>query len=215
MSTYLATPHLYGCELKVYNPTKFKKDYGNQGNKDDKFVLMEPRPTNLVVWANSCLGIGEFRAMHRRGGWSPFRSGEVMITSPNGETNIYNYKLGDDNEWDVTATIDPRTVSIEPWKKTVGLFAELALNLYVRALEANMSIPKLAVKQMLYAEYGECDNIFAYLLHQKGFDVKMLDEAIEKYWQKILKLPLPDVFAHINDDDVKLKIVDMTQNRLK
>jgi len=206
---YLASPHMYGCELRLFDPERFRDDYDNHGTSGDKFVLMEPSPENLMMWAKSCLSIGEYKGLHRHGGWSPFRSGEVLVTKKNGEENVYNYKPGDDNEWDYIASINGRTISIQPWLHSINVFTKLALNLYVLKCEQESSIPHLMVLQMLYAEYGECNHDFAYMLYEKGFTPKMLDEIVHKKWQQMLKLPLPNVLTYFHDDHVRLKIIDM------
>ena len=130
------------------------------------------------------------------------------------EQNTFYYKLGDDNEWDVTANIDGRSVSIQPWLQTISIFAELALYMYVLKCEHTSSIPRLVILQTLYTEWGECDNAFAYALYEQGFNPKMLDDMVNKSWKKMIKLPLPNVFAYFHDDDVRLKIIDMCQRAL-
>jgi len=65
------------------------------------------------------------------------------------------------------------------------------------------------VLQMLYAEYRECNHDFAYMLYEKGFTLKILDEIVHKKSQQMLKLPLPNVLVYFHDDDVRLKIIDM------
>jgi hypothetical protein len=213
--TYFAFPHLFGCRLEILDPVKFAQEYQNQGNIQDEFVLTTPNYGTLMVWAESCLGLDAFHRMRRLGGWSPFRSGEVSITKHNGEKHALYYKLGDNGDYDFAATIEGRNISIQPWLKTVGLFAELALNLYVRKCEEDMSHPHLAVRKMLHAEWGESDNNFASLLRQKGFDPKMLDQMVYSAWQRMIKLPLPAVFTYTKDEDVMMKIVEMSQNALR
>ena len=209
MNMFVASPHMYGCELSMFDPLKFQDDYGNQGNTDDNFILMEPSPQNLVMWAKSCLSIGEFIGHHRHGGWSPFRSGEVLVTKRSGQRNIYNFKLGDDDEWDYITSVNGRTVSIQPWIRSINLFTKLALNLYVLKSEQEASLPHVMVLQMIYAEYGECDHDFAHMLYEKGFTPKMLDKVVQEKWIQMIKLPIPSVFMYCHDDDVRLKITDM------
>ena len=212
MNTYLAFPNLYGCELQIFDEDKFRQDYYNQATVNDTLVLMEPGPEHLTEWAKSCLSIDEFKYMHRHGGWSPFRSGQVRVIRWSDEEETFSYKFGDDGEWDFSCTIDAGSVSIQPWLRTVRLFTSLALNLYVARLENSQSIPRLVLQRMLHIEWGECDEKFAYVLQQKGFHPRMLDDMVSKSWEMMLKLPVPEVFAYVHDDDVELKILDMTYN---
>ena len=215
MNRQFAFPHLFGCGLKILDPAKFKQEYNDQGSIQDEFVLTTPNSGTLMVWAESCLGLDAFHGMHRLGGWSPFRSGEVSITKRNGGQDTLYYKLGDNSDNDFAAPIDGRNASIQPWLKTVSLFAELALNLYILKCEEDMSLPHLAVRKMLHAEWGESDNIFASLLRQKGFDPKMLDHMVYIAWQRMIKLPLPVIFTYVHDEEVMMKIIDMSNSALR
>ena len=205
-----AFPHLYDCSLKIMDPAKFEVDYPNQATTNDELVLTTPNYGTLMVWAESCLGLDAFRRMHRKGGWSPFRSGEVVITTPDGKQETFFYKLCDDGENDFASIVDGRTISIKPWLRTVSLFTKLALNLYILKCEGNMSwYPHVVVRKMLHSEWGESDNDFAYLLEKQGFDPKMLDQMVNDAWQKMIKLPLPAIFAYIHDEEVMAKMIDM------
>jgi len=149
MNMYLASPHMYGCELRLFDPEQFRDDYDNHGTPDDNFVLMASSPENVVMWAKSCLSIGEYKGMHRHGGWSPFRSGEVLVTNKM-RKHVYNYKLDDDHEWDYIASTNGRTILIQPWLHSTNIFINLVPNLYALKCEQESSLPHLMVPQMLY-----------------------------------------------------------------
>jgi len=38
MNMCLASPHMHGCELRLYDPEQFRDDYDNQGASDDNFA---------------------------------------------------------------------------------------------------------------------------------------------------------------------------------
>jgi len=216
MMKHTAFPHLYDCSLKIRDPAQFVVDYPNQATINDAVVLTTPNRGTLMVWAESCLGLDAFQMMHRKGGWSPFRSGEVMITTPNGKQEMFYYKLGDDGEKDFAAIVDGRTISIQPWLRTVSLFAKLALNLYILKCEDDtLCYPHLVVRKMLHSEWGESDNDFAYLLVKQGFDPKLLDTMVKDAWQRMIKLPLPVVFSYIHDEEVAVKMIDMCSGALQ
>ena len=214
--THFAFPHIFGSTLTIMDPDSFNTNYNNQATMDDEFVLMTPSNGTLLVWAQSCLRLGDFEGMHRIGGWSPFRSGEVPSRNHNDVKQTFFYKLGDDGVYDFKSATDGRKVSIMPWLQTVSLFAKLALNLYILKCEEDISChPHLVVRKMLHSEWGESDDIFTSLLRQKGFDPKILDQMVIDAWQKMIKLPLPTVFSYIHDEDVRLKIVEMSETALR
>ena len=196
------------------DPTKFEIDYHNQATTKDEFVLTQPNHGTLMVWAESCLGLDTFQGMHRKGGWSPFRSGEVIVTT-DGVKEMFFYKLGDDGQNDFVSTVDGMTISIYPWLQSVSLFAQLALNLYILKCDEDRRYPHLVVRKMLHAEWGGSSDVFTSLLRQKGFDPKILDQIVYYAWRKMIKLPLPAVFAYIHDEDVRLKMIDMSQSALR
>ena len=152
MSRQFAFPHLFGCKLKILDPAKFKQEYNDQGSIQDEFMLTTPSYGTLMVWAESCLGLDAFHGMHRLGGWSPFRSGEVSITMCNGGLDTLYYKIGDNGDNDFAAPIDGRNASIQPWLQTVSLFAKLALNLYIRKCDEDSCYPHLVIRKMLHTK---------------------------------------------------------------
>ena len=108
--------------------------------------------------------------------------------------------------------MDGRKICIKPWLETASLFAKVAVNLYMKKWkEDTICGPPVVVKRMLYAEWGECDDKFAWILYQNGFNPRFLDQMVDFTWQNMIKLPLPGVFVFFYDEVVTTKILEMAQ----
>jgi hypothetical protein len=212
-SQQVASPHLYGCKLKMQKRRHFQQEYPGQVSLRDECTLKEPDKATLMEWSQSCLGLGPFEGMYCFGGWSPFRSGEVYIKKFNRRKESFPayFKLGDFGDYDFTSAVCPTTVSIQPWLKSVSLFARLALNQLVYAQRRNrgMNSPETVVRRMLHGEWGVKSTEFGNILEKNSFGQCDLDEIVDKTWTKMINLPVPAAYAYFDDAKVLQKILDI------
>ena len=214
-SQHVASPHLYGCKLRMRRRRHFQQEYPGQVSLRDECTLEEPDEATLMEWSRSCLGLDEFDGMCCFGGWSPFRSGEVYIRRANRrkQSSAAWFKLGDFGEHDFAAAVCPTTVSIQPWLKSVSLFARLALNqvVYDQRLNRGMNSPETVVRGMLHFEWEVKSTEFGNILEKNRFGQCDLDEIVDKTWTKMINLPVPAAYAYFDDTKVVQKIVDIAR----
>ena len=214
-SQQVASPHLYGCNLKMHKRRNFQQLYPGQVCRRDECTLKEPDKATLMEWSQSCIGLGPFDGMDCFGGWSPFRSGTVYIKKFNRrkESHPAYFKLGDFGDCDFTSAVCPTTVSIQPWLKSVSLFARLALNqvVYDQRLNRGMNSPETVVRGMLHFEWEVKSTEFGNILEKNRFGQCDLDEIVDKTWTKMINLPVPAAYAYFDDRKVVRKILDIAK----
>ena len=213
MARYLATPHQYWTTLQVRDWRTFARAYDDQIAPADLLTLQQPRAETLRRWAKSCLGLCEYKGV--RGGWSPFRSGEVAAAREGFGSTTFYHKLGDHGEWEFLTALPPCAVDLEPWLETVRAFVGAALRVYVAEADPECVLaPARVVQKMLHREFGGCGDIFSRILAARGFEPPQLDAMIREVWARMLKLPVPAAFGFVPlDDDAQSAVVALVTRR--
>jgi hypothetical protein len=210
MALYNALPCQFGAALRIQDEAAFKEAYGCQIRPTDKLTLLRPSPETLSEWAKSCLGIGAYEGMHSCGGWSPFRSGHVLVEGKDRTRALY-YKLGDDNCWDFHTTCPYAASAFAPWLEMLQSFVRIALAACMRDREHRIS-PSTRVQKMLFREWGAAGDDFTLYLGVRGFDPCKIEEMVRGAWRVHLNLPVPAAFAFVtNDEATQARVLDVVE----
>ena len=210
MKRYLATPHMYGAELRIRSLADFKRDYGEQARDDDRFVLAPTSETTLKKWAQSCLGLGGYDSLHQCAGWSPFRSGVVNLQRKGA---AYFYKRGDNNSYDFTAATAPQDFPLQPWLETLDKFVRICLALHVQATRKSVLSPVQVVRKVLYGEWASAGDDFTVVLMRNNFHPTCLDSMLDAAWSRMIRLPTPRALMFTQDQKVQVAFLALASER--
>ena len=195
MPSYLATPHVYGAEVKL----KFA---------DCLCIVIPPSGTSLKAWARAALHESK-QPTH-----TPFRSVEVRTASVNDEP-IFLHAGDFILESAIVTKTRPIDFPITQWLDTLTAFIRAALKECMRnpKIYGGTLTPIEIVRRMMHREWGSTSDAFYKVLEKGGVMPPVLDELVHQTFAEFLRLPEPKVFKYILNEEVMNFVISLVQKR--